>query len=158
MEIQVFIGREDVNAEVGKVTDYTGAGAPPQPSPQGEGALLDGALRDRVLMSDEALEDLSRFWDECVSVFADKFKRVLVGVTNTADGMRATIGVSSNFNTSLTGAIESSVRSFFVASIAGQWFRIVNKAEAADYLTQAAGMLDAAERMVYARKRPSRDA
>lgn len=78
------------------------------------------------------------------------------GVFVTKPAYEAVIEVSLAFDKALTASVQSTLRSFFIASIIGQWFKFANKDEAADYFTQAAEMLDTAERMLYSRKRPKR--
>lgn len=71
-------------------------------------------------------------------------------------GYEGVIEVSVAFDKALTASVQSTLRSFFIASIIGQWFKFANKGEAADYFTQAAEMLDTAERLLYSRKKPKR--
>lgn len=70
-------------------------------------------------------------------------------------GYEAVIEVSKAFDKNLAESVESTLRSFFIASIIGQWFKFANKGEASDYFTQGAEQIDSAERMLYSRKRPS---
>ena len=71
-------------------------------------------------------------------------------------GYEGVMEVSVAFDKALTSSVQSTLRSFFIASIIGQWFKFANKGEAADYFTQAAEMLETAERMLYSRKKPKR--
>lgn len=64
--------------------------------------------------------------------------------------------VSKSFDKGLTGSVESSIRSFFISSIIGSWFKYANKGEAADYFSQGAELLENAERLLFSRKRPTR--
>ncbi len=68
----------------------------------------------------------------------------------------AKIEVSKSFDKALTASVQSTLRSFFIASIIGQWFKFANKGEAKDYFTQAAEMLETAERLLYSRRKPTR--
>lgn len=68
----------------------------------------------------------------------------------------AVIEVSKSFNKVLTASVQSTLRSFFIASIIGQWFKFANKGEANDYFTQAADMMETAERLLYSRRKPTR--
>lgn len=146
--IQVF--KDDVYEEVAKATDYTGS------------KLIDGdqGARDRILAADDDLAELSRFWEESVAAVNENFKEMLVsGSTKPIldkTGYEARIEVSVAFDKALTESVQSTLRSFFIASIIGQWFKFANKGEAADYFTQAAEMLDTAERLLYSRKKPKR--
>ena len=71
-------------------------------------------------------------------------------------GYEAVIEVSKSFDKTLTASVQSTLRSFFIASIIGQWFKFANKGEAKDYFTQAADMMETAERLLYSRRKPTR--
>ena len=146
--IQIF--QDDVYEEVAKATDYTGS------------KLIDGdeGARDRILAADDDLADLSRFWEESVSATNENLKEMLVsGMTRLISGKtgyEAVIEVSKSFDKVLTASVQSTLRSFFIASIIGQWFKFANKSEAKDYFTQAADMMETAERLLYSRRKPTR--
>ena len=71
-------------------------------------------------------------------------------------GYEAVIEVSKSFDKVLTASVQSTLRSFFIASIIGQWFKFANKGEAKDYFAQAADMMETAERLLYSRRKPTR--
>lgn len=77
---------------------------------------------------------------------------VILGKT----GYEAVIEVSKSFDKVLTASVQSTLRSFFIASIIGQWFKFANKGEAKDYFVQAADMMETAERLLYSRRKPTR--
>ena len=68
-------------------------------------------------------------------------------------GYEAVIEVSKSFDKTLTASVQSTLRSFFIASIIGQWFKFANKGEAKDYFMQASEMLETAERLLYSRRK-----
>lgn len=146
--IQIF--QDDVYEEVAKATDYTGS------------KLIDGdeGARDRILAADDDLAELSRFWEESVLATNENLKEMLVsGMTRLISdktGYEAVIEVSKSFDKVLTASVQSTLRSFFIASIIGQWFKFANKGEAKDYFTQAADMMETAERLLYSRRKPTR--
>lgn len=146
--LQIF--QNDVYEEVAKATDYTGS------------KLIDGddGARDRILAADDDLANLSRFWEESVLATNENLKEMLVsGRTKEIIGMtsyEAVIEVSKSFDKVLTASVQSTLRSFFIASIIGQWFKFANKGEAKDYFAQAADMMEAAERLLYSRRKPTR--
>lgn len=145
--IRVEVSRADVYAEVGKATDYTGT------------KLLDSDdnARERILASDADLECLGRFWDETVSCCNESLKEMLVsGETSASGDYLGVIEVSKSFDKALTGSVQSALRSYFIVSIIGQWFKFANKGEAQDYFTQGAELMEAAERLLYSRRRPTR--
>lgn len=148
--ITIRIIQADVYEEVAKATDYTGS------------KLIDGdeGARDRILASDDDLTELGRFWDETALAVNESLKEMLVsgnaGATISGEkGYEAVLEVSKSFDKTLTVSVETALRSFFVASIVGQWFKFANKGEAADYFTQAADILNTAERLLYSRRRPT---
>ena len=71
-------------------------------------------------------------------------------------GYEAVIEVSKSFDKTLTASVQSTLRSFFIASIIGQWFKFANKGEAKDYFMQASEMLETAKRLLYSRRKPTR--
>lgn len=143
--IDIHISRDEVQEEVAKATDYTGS------------KLIDGdeTARDRILAADEDLADLERFWQESALAVNENFKEMLVSGNTSKTAYEARIEVSKSFDKGLTESVQSTLRSYFIASIIGQWFKFANKGEAADYFAQATEMLEAAERMLYSRKKPS---
>lgn len=169
--ITILVYRRDVYDEVAKATDYTGSKL----------IDVDAGARDRILAGDDDLAGLSRFWDESVSACNENFKELLqewfcgypaetlaapsanavpAGGAGIIAGdnsycYSATLEVSKSFDKRLASSISSTIRSYFIASIIGQWFKFANKGEANDYFTQAAEMLESAERMLYSRKRPA---
>lgn len=151
--ITVQILQEEVYEEVAKATDYTGSKL------IGE----DENARDRILAADDDLANLVRFWEESVLATNENFKEMLVsGKTKLLDegesagkiGYEVVMEVSKSFDKNLTASVESTLRSFFIASIIGQWFKFANKKEAGDYFQQAAEMLETAERLLYSRRKP----
>lgn len=87
---------------------------------------------------------------------ANALPPVLPPVTSGRTGYEAVIEVSKSFDKVLTASVQSTLRSFFIASIIGQWFKFANKGEAKDYFTQAADMMETAERLLYSRRKPTR--
>ncbi len=171
--IQIF--QDDVYEEVAKATDYTGAKL----------IDGDEGARDRILAADDDLAELSRFWEESVLATNENLKEMLVsGETKnipqaltpvlpdyplvkaasassvfpatSKKGYEAVFEVSKSFDKMLTASVQSTMRSFFIASIIGQWFKFANKGEARDYFTQAAEMMETAERLLYSRRKPTR--
>lgn len=171
--IQIF--QDEVYEEVAKATDYTG-------SKLIDG---DESARDRILAADEDLVELSRFWEESVLATNENLKEMLVSgstrlirqpivfetilssyqsddakvlpqETLGKTGYEAVIEVSKSFDKMLTPSVQSTLRSFFIASIIGQWFKFANKGEAKDYFAQAAEMMESAERILYSRRKPTR--
>ena len=146
--IQIF--QDDVYEEVAKATDYTGS------------KLIDGddGARDRILAADDDLAELGRFWEESVLATNENLKEMLVSgktlQTEQRTGYGAVIEVSKSFDKALTASVQSTLRSFFIASIIGQWFKFANKGEANDYFVQATEMMETAERLLYSRRKPTR--
>lgn len=148
--ITIKVRQDDVYEEVAKATDYTGAKL----------VNTDGDARDRIMAADDDLANLGRFWEESVSAANENMKEMLVsGKTTDMDGQKgyeAEIEVSKAFDKALTESVESTIRSYFIASIIAQWFKFANKNEAKDYFVQASDMMEAAERLLYSRRKPKR--
>lgn len=146
--ITIKVFQDDVYEEVAKATDYTGS------------KLIDSdeGARDRILAADDDLAELGRFWEESVLAANENFKEMLVsGKTIKNEGntsYEAIIEVSKSFDKALTASVQSTLRSFFIASIIGQWFKFANKGEAQDYLVQATDLIETAERLLYSRRKP----
>lgn len=148
--ISITIGKKDVLTEVAKATEYTGA----------KMIGSEDGIYDRIMATDGNLADLVRFWDETVAAINERFKEMLIsGSTVTSSGTasyQAQLEVSKSFDKTLTASVESTIRSSFIASIIGQWFKFANKGEASDYFEQAEEMLTGAERLLYSRRKPTR--
>ena len=147
--IEIRIDREDVMREVDKTTDYTGS-------------KMDESdtTRDRILMTEDDMVNLSRFWDEAAAVANGRLRNMIlvapVDKHSSEGDYHVTLEVSKGFNKALTPSVQSSLRSFFIQSIVGKWFRIANKNEAKDYFSVAEKLLDDAMRKLYSRQRPRR--
>lgn len=167
--ITIVVFRDDVYDEVAKATDYTGS------------KLIDADqnARDRILAADEDLASLGRFWDETTMaanenlkemLISGKRKEISISGDNQSQAMdagilpiiikksayEAIIEVSKNFDKGLTESVEQILRSYFIASIIGYWFKFANKEEASDYFQQAASLMEGVERLLYSRRKPTR--
>lgn len=171
--ITVDVFRDDVYDEVAKATDYTSA------------KLLAGdpGARERLLATDAALGELGLFWDESVTAANARLGELLVSgstkevsvlpVTTHSGGVpggavgpvrpvlskvayEAVIAVSVSFDRSLAASVQSSLRSFFVDSVLGRWYRLCSSEESAGCFARAGEWLDCAERLLYSRKPPGR--
>ena len=177
--ITIRIFQDDVYEEVAKATDYTGS----KLIDGDEGArdrilAADDDLAELSRFWEESVSATNENLKEML--VSGRTKRITTtldpiypaqGVTNEpatqADlavptpilgrtGYEAVIEVSKSFDKVLTASVQSTLRSFFIASIIGQWFKFANKGEANDYFTQAADMMETAERLLYSRKKPTR--
>lgn len=176
--ITIKIFQNDVYEEVAKATDYTGS----KLTDSDEGArdrILAGDddlanlgrfWDESVLATNENLKEmLVSGGTEYISTAAE-IQSVVSAQSDTANalppdppqitiglpGYKAVIEVSKSFDKVLTASVQSTLRSFFIASIIGQWFKFANKGEANDYFTQAAEMMETAERLLYSRRKPTR--
>lgn len=144
--INLIIDRDDVMQEVDKATDYTGS-------------KMDdtGEARDRIVMTEDDRVNLKRFWEESASMANDRFKTMFVsGTTPGAPGdYNVTLEVSRSFDKALVPSVQSSLRSYFIQSIVGKWFRFTNKKETEEYFTEAVAMLEDVMRKLYSRRRPA---
>lgn len=148
--IRVRVSQRDVYEEVAKATDYTGT----------KMVSGDDTTRDRILAGDADLETLGRFWDEAAVGANEALKEMLLSgrserVKDDTEYV-ADIEVSKAFDKTLSGSVQKMLRSYFIASIIGQWFVFANKEESKEYVLQSASMLEGAERLLYSRRRPTR--
>lgn len=144
--ITVTIGQSDVYKEVAKATDYTGS------------KLVDGdeKARDRILAVDDDFKELGRFWDETIATVEEFLKSLLVkSATDDSKNYSLELEVSKSWDTALKDSVQATLRSYFISSIIGKWFNFANKGESNEYLVNASSLLVDAERMLYARKRPT---
>lgn len=143
--INLNIGRQDVFTEVEKATDYTGA------------KLIgnDKDARERIMAAEADLNTLERFWVEAAETFNERLKQMLLSYNMTGGGdYRATLEVSVSFDKALTPSVEKTARSFFIAFIIGEWFKLAKKDESAEYFGIADEHLTNVERILYSRRKP----
>ena len=179
--IQIF--QDDVYEEVAKATDYTGSklidgdeGARDRIlAADDDLAELSRFWEESVSATNENLKEMlvsgrtklisqTAIVDPTLpepgisthSENANALPPVLPPLTLGKTGYEAVIEVSKSFDKVLTASVQSTLRSFFIASIIGQWFKFANKGEAKDYFTQAADMMETAERLLYSRRKPTR--
>ena len=99
---------------------------------------------------------MGRFWEESVTAVNEDLKEMLVsGITDADKNYKAELQVSKSWDKTLQESVQSSLRSFFIDSIIGQWFKFANKGEAKDYFATAGEAMLNVERLLYARKRPT---
>ena len=175
--IQIF--QDDVYEEVAKATDYTGSklidgdeGARDRIlAADDDLAELSRFWEESVSATNENLKEMLVSGRTKLIIIdptptppvistqsenANALPPVLPPVTLGRTGYEAVIEVSKSFDKVLTASVQSTLRSFFIASIIGQWFKFANKGEAKDYFTQAADMMETAERLLYSRRKPTR--
>jgi len=176
--ITVRIFQDDVYEEVAKATDYTGAKLIDGDEDARNRILAaDDDLAELGRFWEESvLATNENFKEMLVSGKTKTISRELNPITpvspNLPDtvtqasppiiivpvdrtGYEAVIEVSKSFDKTLTASVQSTLRSFFIASIIGQWFKFANKGEAKDYFVQASDMMETAERLLYSRRKPT---
>lgn len=178
--ITIQIIQEDVYEEVAKATDYTGSKLIDGDEGARERILAaDDDLAELGRFWEESVLAINENFKEML--VSGKTKQIsqagldpgvvlpnLPGVVemqtaipgNTSElskkGYEAVIEVSKSFDKTLTASVQSTLRSFFIASIIGQWFKFANKGEAKDYFMQASDMMETAERLLYSRRKPTK--
>lgn len=144
--ITLSVDKSAVYEEVAKATDYTGSKM-----------TEDEDARDRILSTDEDLKTFSRFWEEAAAVAQDRMKRIYIsGSAPREDTYTMTLEVSKAFNKELVPSIEVSLRSYFILSILGKWYKFTNKREVSDCFTEAGEMIEDVMRKLYTRMAPRR--
>ena len=178
--ITIKIFQDDVYEEVAKATDYTGSKLIDGDDEARDRILasdedLAGLGRfwdEAVCAANEGLKEMLVSGKTMqVSVLGDSEitpslteaeitepSRVggMIFQTRSKTAYVADISVSKSFDLSLSSSVESTLRSYFIASIIGQWFKFANKKEAGDYLVQSEEFMEATKRLLYSRKRPTR--
>ncbi len=173
--IQIF--QEDVYEEVAKATDYTGSkltdgddGARDRILAADEDlAELGRFWEESVLATNENLKEMlvsgrtklirvtnNPILAEQAPAHEPATQAGIVIPAIRKTGYEAVIEVSKSFDKVLTASVQSTLRSFFIASIIGHWFKFANKGEAKDYFMQAAELMEASERLLYSRRKPTR--
>lgn len=155
IDLFLHIRKSEVYTEVAKTTGYIGA------KMQQEGGSGNEGAYERISTTDENAEMLERFWVEACSSVTERFKPFLTSVsTNTEEGKEEAYGVqleiSSAFDASLAGSVETDLFSYFVASIVAKWNRLANKKEAAEYAGEADALMDGMLRKLYWRRKPAK--
>lgn len=144
MEITLKINKEAVYEEVAKTTSYTGA------------KMEDGDAYERIFTTDEDVEMLERFWNECKNLVCNSLKKVLVSETEADGEYSLRLGLSTAFDESLTDSMQRSLFSFFVMNITAKWYTFANKSEATGYATEAATYIEDIMRKAFYKKKPTR--
>lgn len=143
--ITLSVDKKAVYEEAAKTTDFNGAKND-----------SDGR-REKVLITDYDAVMLDRFWAESVSVVNDRIKSFIQAVSAPGDdGYTATLEMSGAFDTALVPSIETSLFSFFVASVVSKWMALSDKGDAESYAAAAVAMLTDVMRKLYHKKKPVR--
>lgn len=178
--ITIHIFQDDVYNEVAKATDYTGSklidgdeGARDRIlAADDDLAELGRFWEESVLATNENFKEMLvsgktktisiTEYDPITPILPHQPGEVVmqastptIAVPLGKTGYEAVIEVSKSFDKTLTASVQSTLRSFFIASIIGQWFKFANKGEAKDYFTQASDMMETAERLLYSRRKPT---
>lgn len=144
-EITITIDKTDVWAEVAKAASYTG-----------DKMTDDDKAYDRILMTDEDAKSLQRFWEEAVTIANGRLKDMILRASDVHDDYEVVLMMSNAYDTNLNASVRASLRSFFIQSIVGRWYKFTNKQEAGSYFAEADVMMTDAMRKLYSRMRPRR--
>lgn len=141
--ITLKINRQDIYTEVDKTTDYTGAKLNDR----------ENGARDRIVVTEEDLKTLSRFWEETCAVTNERLKEMFVGSSLPSDeDYWVTLQVSVAFDKELTPSVEATLRSFFIVMVTGKWYVFANKGESKDYFAEAGALMEDVRRKLYSRR------
>lgn len=146
--LTIHIGRADVWEEVAKTAAYTGD----KLTDADEGAY------ERILVTDDDIETLQRFWEETAAMANEALKEMLENSGPLSGDYDATLRVSRSYDRALDESVRVALQGYFVSAITARWFKLANKGEADAYLAESAGMMEEALRKLYHRKRPVRPA
>lgn len=152
--ISLSVNKANVYDEVAKTTSYAGQ------------KMMDGdaTAYERIFTTDADRLLLERFWVETCNAVTEQLKPFITKIDaqpishgiDLTRNYNVTLELSSAFDVSLTEAIETSLFSFFVASIVSKWYALSNKSETEGMVAEAVGMLDSVMKKIYYRKKPTR--
>lgn len=151
--ITLTVNKQKVYDEVAKTTAYAGAKM-----------TDDSGAYDRIFTTNADRMMLERFWVEACNVATEEFKPFIISVSEQSEGYEVDLTknysveleLSSRFDTNLKGSMETSLFSFFVATIVGKWCKFTDKGETDSYINDAQkAMMDIRSKMYY-RKKPMR--
>lgn len=141
----IEIDKAAVMHEVAKTTSYVGAKM-----------TEDADAYDRMMTTDEDMNMLERFWNECCSSVCDKLRYRVRSVTTVADHFRIGVVMASAFDVPMRQGIKEDLFSYFVMGITAKWFAFTNKGEAKDYASEAEILLEGAHRKLCLKMKPTR--
>lgn len=152
-EVIFTVNKANVFTEVAKTTSYSGIKKSP-----------DGSLYEQVFTTDEDRLMLERFWNEAANNVTDILKNFNGEFSEAqqahgidlANNYSAKVSLSNSFDTNLISSIQSSLFSFFVDYIVGNWYKFINRDEATSYLQDSTAMLNDVKSKIYYKKKPSR--
>ena len=155
VQVSLKVCKSLVYNEVAKTTAYTGAKASTDE---------DSSAYDRIFTTEADKIALETFWSETANAATDTFKEFITSVSShpASNGIdlsqdyEVSLLLSSSFDLLLKDSIESSLFSFFVASIVSKWFKYTNKDDVEAYQKTALGMILDVQNKIYFRKKPKR--
>lgn len=147
-DITIQVSRSYIYDEVAKTTAYRGA----------KQIDADTGAPDRLIITDDALAELSRFWDNSTAALERSLSEMLVQAAfdiSTAT-YSITLRVGDLWDEALAPSAQLTLCNFFIQSILGQWYNLANKDEADASLTNASTALQQLTSTLFQRLRPSR--
>lgn len=146
IDVDFYINKNDVFAEVAKTTAYLGS----------KMLDTDENAYERIFTTDADQQMLARFWHECQVDVCEALKKFLADEQDNTDAYHLSLQLSQSFDTALQESIDKELFSFFVTAIVAKWCTFTNKNEAAEYATAAASLLQGIRRKVFHKKKPTR--
>lgn len=153
MEIILEVNKANVYEEVSKTTSYRGSKIDD-----------DGKGYERLWATDADRMMLERFWNEASSSVTDLLRRFVVQVSDHPEShgveldrnYHVVLSMPSNYDTSLTSSMQTSLHSYFVEFIVGRWYSLSNIGEVESYMSTAGSLLKDVRRKLYTRRKPKR--
>ena len=116
-------------------------------------ASEDDENRNQILRSfTNALGNLRTKLSEYLSLTTTSSDDALM---SDEENISLALSMPSNYNKNTVDAITGALHQYFVNTAVGDWFAITNKADAADYVAQAAANLEALREALNKRSRPT---
>lgn len=153
IDVELKISKASVYDEVAKTTSYEGAKV-----------KGDDSAYARIFTTDEDRLMLERFWVEACNAATELFKNFIVEVSEQEVGSSVDLSkdydvkleMSNRYDATLTGSMQASLFSYFVASVTGKWNKFTHQETVTGYEADAQTALEDVKSKLYYRKRPVR--
>lgn len=145
--IRIDINRSEVEAELSRITAYTGVKGTP-------GGSVEEVDRIATVDADSAL--LHRYWHNAAGILAEQLKEFITSADTGGSEMKITLEVSGAYDDSLTPSVKEGLFSFVVSSMAKRWFLITCPEKAAEWDAESTRLLREIASKLYFRRKPKR--
>lgn len=146
-KIEIIVLKSDVEAEVGKVTGYTGDKTE---------AENQSAFHDRVATTESDADLLSRYWRDACAHLVDSLRTFITEARFGRESLQLSLEVSGSYDEVLTPSVENGMFAYICAYIMTRWFAITFPERSKEWKAEAASQFDCLLANLYHRKKPIR--